>query len=230
MKRTMCFHMLLLGLLALGAARSSPADQPASPLVVDKEKKTITITCVIAPRKLPQYQEIYPLEVIATYPDKHNPKGEKAHETVVNFIRVLPSDVHKALESFGLKPGKPGMGVGQMGSGPEVKISLEVPGPDGKPQRVPIEKTMQDRKTGKPMPVLKWYFTGSAMRQPNPEKDDKVYGADLSGTLIAIFPVTNETVIQANVRFEDQEHLRLETNKNIVPAEGATVKLIIEPK
>jgi hypothetical protein len=123
-----------------------------------------------------------------------------------------------------------GMGVGQMGKGPEVKIYLEVPGPDGKPQKVPIEKTMQDRKTGKPMPALKWFFTGSAMVQPNPEKDEKVYGADLSGTMIAIFPVTNETVIQANVKFEDQEHLRLETNKNVVPPEGSTVKLIIEAK
>jgi hypothetical protein len=222
--------MLLPAVFVLGTPAGSAEDKAASPMVVDKEKKTITITCKMAPRKFARYDQIYPLEVVATYPDEHNPQGQKAHETVVIFTNVKPSEVHKALEGFGLKPGKAGMGESETGSGPEVKISLEVPGSDGQPQKVPIEKTMQDRKTGKPMPTLKWYFTGSAMKQPNPEKDDKVYGADLTGTLIAIFPVTNETVIQSHLKFRDQELLRLETNKNIVPAEGATVKLIIEPK
>ena len=222
--------LLVLALLVSCGPPGMADDKPSAAMVVDKEKKTITIACKMAPRKFARYDQIYPLEVVATYPDEHKPQGQKAHETVVIFTNVKPSEVHKALESFGLKPGKAGMGEGETGSGPEVKISLEVPGSDGQPQKVPIEKTMQDRKTGKPMPTLKWYFTGSAMKQPNPEKDEKIYGADLTGTLIAIFPVTNETVIQSHLKFKDQELLRLETNKNVVPPEGGTVKLIIEPK
>ena len=50
--------------------------------------------------------KIYPIEVVACWA---NPKGKKAHETVLT-IDVKPSDVHKALESIGLKPGKPARG------------------------------------------------------------------------------------------------------------------------
>jgi hypothetical protein len=205
------------------AAMAQPANPPA--MVVDQAKKSITISCVIAPRKLPHLSEIYPIEVIATLP---HPQGQKAHETVVNFT-VKPSDVHKALESFGLKPGKPVKGDG-VATGPELKISLEIPGAAGDPMLIPIEKTLADKKTGKTMPALKWFFTGSAMTQVDPNKPDKVYGADLRGTLIGIFPVTDETVIQTNLTMKDEPLLKMETNKKLLPPEGTAVKLIIEVK
>jgi hypothetical protein len=195
----------------------------AEGITVDKEKKTVTISAKVAPRKLPNLDQIYPIEVIATWPLEK--KGQKAHETVVNFD-AKPSDVHAALESIGLKPGKPAKGEGAKASGPEVKVYVEMA--DGK--RVPIEKTLVDRKTGKTMPMLKWYFTGSAMTQPNPEKDEKVYGADLTGTLIAAFPVTDECVIQTNLTMKDEPLLKLETDKKVLPAEGTTIKLVIEAK
>ena len=46
---------------------------------------------------------IYPIEVIAC---AEFPKGQKAHETVIT-VDAKPSEVHKALESLGLKAGKP---------------------------------------------------------------------------------------------------------------------------
>lgn len=211
----------VLMLTTLAAAQ--PATQPA--ITVDQAKKTITIPCVIAPRKLPHLNEVYPIEVIATLP---HPQGQKAHETVVNFT-VKPSDVHKALESFGLKAGKPVKGDG-VATGPELKISLEIPGPTGDPMLLSIEKTLVDRKTGKTMGALKWFFTGSAMTQPDPNSPDKVYGADLRGTLIGIFPVTDETVIQTNLTMKDEPLLKMETNKKLLPAEGTPVKLIIQAK
>jgi hypothetical protein len=223
-----CLCTLLVAALGLGAQEK--------PVVVDPAKKTVTIACTVAPRKLPDLAEVYPLEVVATYPapkmrTPDNTRGQKAHETVVIFDEgIKPSAIHKALEELGLKPGKPAMGEGQVATGPEVKVYLEVPGSDGQVQRVPIEKTMQDKKTGKPMPMLKWHFTGSIMKQPNPDKPEKFYGADLTGTLITIFPVTNECVIQAGLKFKDQELLRLETNKTLLPKEGAPVKLVIEVK
>ena len=198
------------------------ADAPAG-IVVDAANKSITIPAKVAPRKLAKLDQIYPVEVIACWPEQKN--GQKAHETVVVF-EVKPSDVHKALEGFGLKPGKPAQGEGEKAEGPEVMVSLELP--DGK--KVPIEKTLVDKKTGKPMPKLKWYFTGSVMTQPNPEKDEKVYGADTTGTLVGIFPVTNQVVIQTNLTMKDEPLLKLETDKKLLPPEGTSVKLIIEAK
>lgn len=210
--------LVVLSLVA-GAARA----QEAAALQIDKEKKTITIPAKIAPRKLEKYDQIYPIEVVACA--SFEDKGEKAHETVVT-IKCTPSEVHKALESFGLKAGKPAVGEGTQAEGPELKVTLELPG--GK--SIPIEKSLMDRKTGKAMPTLKWHFTGSAMKQLDPNKPDQTYGADVTRTLIGIFPVTNNTVIQSNLTMKDEPLIKMETNKNLLPPEGTEVKLVITPK
>jgi hypothetical protein len=223
MRHLLCTVILLTGGISFGQ------DKPAG-LVVDKDKKTVTLPCTVAPRKLPNLDQVYPLEVIATYPA---PKGQKAHETVVCLGDVKPSDVHKALEQLGLKPGKPARGEGAKAVGPEVALFFVLTGADGSEREVPIEKTMVDRKTGKPLPSLKWHFTGSVMKQPDPEKPEKVYGADFTGTLISIFPVTDETVLQSSLTMKEEPLIKLETNKsgdNALPKEGAAVKLVIKVK
>ena len=116
------------------------------------------------------------------------------------------------------------------GKGPEVEIFLEIATESGKAKRIPIEEAMIDTKSGKPVPRLKWHFTGSALKQPDPEKDDKVYGADLTGTLITVFPVTDDCVVQSGLAFKDQDKLKLEVNKKLVPKEGTPLKLVIKVK
>ena len=212
--------------VCLSDKAGTPQVEAVAAVAVDKQKRTVTVPCRVAPRKLPTLKEIYPLEVVATYPA---PRGQKAHETVVTFD-VRPTDVHQALESLGLKPGKPARGGEGAASGPEVGIYLEFTGITGTRRVVPIEKVLVDGRTGKPMPPLKWYFTGSAMRQVDPDKPDKVYGADLAGTLISLFPVTDETVFQTNLTMEEERLLSLETNKNVLPEEGTAATLIIEVK
>jgi hypothetical protein len=211
------------------APKAKPIEDKERPgaLTVDKAKRTVTVECAIAPRKLPNLADVYPIEVIACYPA---PRGQKAHETVVTFTGVKPSSVHKALEQLGLKPGKPAVGEGKKAEGPELKIFLEFRGADGKAKRLSIEQTMVDRKTQKPIGTLKWHFTGSVMKQPDPEKNDKVYGSDVTGTLMTLLPVTNETVIQSNLKAEDEPAYKLETNKAVLPKEGSPAKLVIEVK
>jgi outer membrane protein assembly factor BamB len=200
---------------------------PVAKIEVDKATKTIRIPCQISPRKLPNLKEIYPLEVVACYPA---PLGQKAHETVVNFD-VKPSDVHKALQDvFGLSPGKPAHAEEDVAEGPEVQISIEVPGIGGKPLKVPLEKAMVDKRTGLPVPHLRWRFCGSILRQPDPNKPDRVYGADLTGTMIAIFPVTEETVFQSTLTNKDSNLLKLEVNRNLIPEEGSAAVMVIEVK
>jgi hypothetical protein len=203
------------------------AEDKSGGVVVDRNKRTITVDCKIAPRKMedPKFQgKTWPIEVIACYP---YPKGQKAHETVVT-IDIKPSEVHKALESFGLKPGTPVRGEAKgPPQGPEVEMFLEITDRDGRPKRVPIERTMIDPKTNKPMPKVKWRFTGSIMSKPDPSKDETVYGADMTGTLISIFPVTDETVFQTNLTMKEEKYLKLETDTRLLPAVGTPVKLVI---
>ena len=230
MKLAFSIDGMLRTLLVFGVAvciNASPIvaqDMPADAIQVDKEKKTVTIACKIAPRKLPNLSEIYPIEVIAALPA---PKGQKAHETVVTFD-AKPSDIHKALESLGLKPGKPAKGEGATAAGPEVKIFLDLPGAGGLNRRLPIEKALVDRKTAKTMPPLKWIFTGSIAKQPDPNKPETVYGADTSGTLIAIFPVTDETVFQTNLTMKEEPLIKLDTNAKVLPEIGTDVQLVIQ--
>lgn len=219
---------VLLFATALGMSGALPSvlaqDKPAEAIQIDKEKKTVTIACKIAPRKLPNLSEVYPIEVIASLP---SPKGQKAHETVVTFD-AKPSDIHKALESLGLKAGKPAKGEGASAEGPEVKLFLDLPGAGGLNKRLPIEKALVDRKTAKAMPPLKWIFTGSITKQPDPNKPEKVYAADTAGTLIAIFPVTDETVFQTNLTMKDEPLIKLETNTKVLPEVGTDVQLVIQ--
>jgi hypothetical protein len=220
------FLAVVLPAFALGIARGA-GEKIAPGVVADKEGRTVTIDARIAPRKIddPRYKEIYPIEVIASWPF---PKGQKAHETVVT-IDAKPSDVHKALEALGLKPGAPVVGEAkQPPQGPAVNIYLEVPGPDDQPRRVAIDKVLIDPKTNRPMPKVQWRFTGSVMSKPDPNKDEKVYGADLTGTLISIFPVTDQTVFQTNLTMKEEKYVKLETNKKLLPKEGTPVKLILE--
>jgi hypothetical protein len=219
-------RVFLLGITA--ALLVGAASRAADGVVVDREKRTVTIDAKIAPRKIndERYKEIYPIEVIACWPF---PKGEKAHETVVT-IDVKPSEVHKALEALGLKPGKPVVGESkQPPQGPEINVYIDVPGSDGRAKRVPIDRALLDPKNNKPLPKsVRWRFTGSVMVRPDPDKPDTLYGADQSGTLIAIFPVTDKTVCQTNLLFKDEKYLKLETNKNLLPPEGTPVKLVLE--
>jgi hypothetical protein len=217
---------LVIGVLvALGSNLPSQDRKDGTPgVVVDKDKKTVTIDAKIAPRKLPHLKEIYPLEVVACWP---HPKGKKAHETVVT-IDAKPSDVHKALESLGLKAGQPVQGEGDP-KGPAVNVYFLVPDAAGLERKVTMDKAMLDPKNNKPFPKsVEWRFTGSAPVQPDPNKDEKVYGADWSGTLIAIFPVTKETVFQTSLQIENEKFLKLEVNNKIMPKEGTAVKLVID--
>jgi hypothetical protein len=229
MKKRLLLPLLAVTLVLYTAVCGPAADPANTGVVVDRARRLVIIDAKIAPRKIddPRYTQIYPIEVVACYPF---PRGQKAHETVVT-IEAKPSEVHRGLEALGIKPGAPVVGEAKdPPMGPELKIFLEFAGPDGETKRVPIERTMVDIQTGKPLKsgTLKWRFTGSAVVKPDPNKDETVYAADRSGTLIAIFPVTNETVFQTNLTMKEEKFVKLETDKKLLPKEGTAVKLILE--
>ena len=186
----------------------------------------MTIDAKIAPRKLPKLNQIYPIEVIACWP---SPKGLKAHETVVT-IDASPSNVHKALESIGLKPGKPVKGSEtEVGTGPVLNIFIEILSEGTVIKRLSMDKVLLDPKTKKPFPKsVKFRFTGSVMTKPDPTKDETKYGADLTGTLIAVYPVTDETVVQSSLTAKEEKFLKLEVNSEVLPKEGTAVRLVLE--
>lgn len=217
------------GLIAAAAMSSVAADDPkpaAGGVVVDKDKRTVSVAARVAPRKLPHLEEKYPVELVAGWP---HPKGKKAHEIVVS-VDANPSEVHKGLEALGLKPGKPAKGPDAKAEGPAVNVYVEIPGDGGgAAKRLTLDKVLIDPKTKKPAPKMTFRFTGSVQSAADPTKpDDKKYGADLTGTLIALFPVTDETVLQTDWTMKEEKYLKLDVNPDALPKEGAAVRLVIE--
>src|SRR5262249_38800136 len=120
------------------------------------------------------------------------------------------------------------MGEGEP-KGPAVNVYLLVPDSTGLERKVTMDKAMVDSRNGKPFPKnVEWRFTGSVDTQPDPNKNEKIYGADFSGTLMAIFPVTNQTVLQTEMTMKYEGVMKLELNTKVLPKEGTPVKLVIE--
>ncbi len=188
---------------------------------VDRERRRVSIDAAVAPRKLPHLDRVYPIEVLVTRPD-----GKKAHETVL-VTEVELSSVHRALESLGLVSGSPGLGD-KLGTGPEVKLFIEFLGPAGLTKRLDVARSVVDHKTGLPLgKTVRWRFTGSSLVRPDPEREEQVYGADFTGTLVTLFPVTRETVLQSSLGPEAEPLLDLEVASSLPPP-GTAVKLVIE--
>jgi hypothetical protein len=226
--------VIAFGCLALGAlVGRSAAEEKKAGVAVDKDKRTVSIDAKVAPRKLEHLKgEVYPIELIACWP---HPKGKKAHETIVT-IDADPSEVHKGLEQIGLKPGKPALGAAPKegdpdpkGEGPEVNVFIEVPDGAGGTKRLTMDKILMDPKTKKPAPKMTFIFTGSVMTAIDPSNPAaKKYGADVTGSLITLFPVTNEVVIQTGWTMKEEKFLKLEVRPDVLPKEGSPVKLVIE--
>jgi len=199
---------------------------------VDETRRALIVDAKVAPRKLPNLDKVYPIELVAGW---GAPKGKKAHEIVVS-VDVNPSEIHKGLEKLGLKPGKPAKGGPSKdgdpfpkAEGPVVNVYFEVPAGAGGARKVTLEKVLIDPATKKPPPKMTFVFTGSALTAPDPNKpDDKKYGADLTGSLICLFPVTDEVVLQTTWTMKEEKYLKFDVNAAALPKEGNAIKLVIE--
>jgi hypothetical protein len=229
MKR-LAFALVLLA--AAGSRAVQEKKDGPSGVTVDEARRAVIVEAKVAPRKLPNLDKVYPIELVAGW---GAPKGKKAHEIIVAFD-ANPSEVHRGLEKLGLKPGKPAKGGPSKegepfpkAEGPVVNVFFEVPDGAGGMKKVAIEKVLMDPATKKPPPKMTFIFTGSVMSAIDPNKpDDKKYGADLTGSLICLFPVTDEVVLQTLWTMKEEKYLKFDVNSEMLPKEGGAIRLVIE--
>lgn len=225
--------VLALGvvLVVQAATAQDRKDRPAG-VTVDTARRAVIVDARVAPRKLPNLDKVYPIELVAGW---GAPKGKKAHEIVVEFA-VDPSEVHKGLEKLGLKPGKPAKGGPPKegdpfpkAEGPVVNVYFEMPDGAGGYRKLAIEKVLIDPATKKPPPKMTFVFTGSILTAPDPNQpDNKKYGADLTGSLICLFPVTDEVVLQTSWTMKEEKYLKFDVNTEVLPKVGNDIRLVIE--
>ena len=99
-----------------------------------------------------------------------------------------------------------------------------------------LASAVVDRRTGLPLDGgastagrrVRWLFTGSALIKADPRSEEEIYGAEFSGTMVTIFPVTDETVFQSTLGMDAEALFNLEV-AGILPAIGSKVRLLIEP-
>jgi hypothetical protein len=224
----------LILVLLVFVETTTAQEKKATPggVTVDADRRAVIIDAKVAPRKLPNLDKVYPIELVAGW---GAPKGKKAHEIVV-AVEANPSEVHKGLEKLGLKPGKPAKGGPPKDGDPfpkadgqVVNVYFEVLDGAGGVKKVALEKVLIDPATKKPPPKMTFVFTGSVLTAPDPNKpDDKKYGADLTGSLICLFPVTDEVVLQTMWTMKEEKYLKFDVNPAALPKEGSAVKLVIE--
>jgi len=88
-----------------------------------------------------------------------------------------PSDVHRALEFIGLKPGTP-VNPAMLrfwADGDRVNLDIRE---DGGTNTIPIEQLILDTETGETLPEEGFIFTGSIMVRPRQGQDKPQYAAD----------------------------------------------------
>jgi hypothetical protein len=64
-------------------------------------------------------------------------------------------------------------------------------------------------------------------KQPDPAKPEKIYAADATGTFVAIFPVTDECVLQSSLTMKDEPLIKLDTNVKVLPEAGVAAQLVV---
>lgn len=104
------------------------------------------------------------------------PESGRGYEALA-WSHAQPSDVHKALEFIGMKPGQP-FNPGKLrfwSKGERVHLTV---GPIEAEERIPFESLVTDKTTGEPLSDDGFIFTGSCMVTKPGERSQRVYAAD----------------------------------------------------
>src|SRR5687768_3695983 len=153
----------------LAKFKSNPDYLVLPGLLANRKEKTVRIWS-----KMIGLDHGDPIEFFLIPPDS----GKDYEALAVGYVR--PSDVHKALEFIGMKPGRPVdyMQDKYWPKGERVLMSYEWE-ENGKPRKARAEELIIDTRTGKHLPVTGLIFTGSYLLQME-EGAKPVYAADVA--------------------------------------------------
>lgn len=208
----------MLVLLASRAWADPPASQPANPLpgiTVDKEHRKVTLECsVLHPGVL--------IELIACMPNS------REHEAMV-LVRARPQRIHLALLLVGFEPGHPA-GWDEVrqepipATGDPLDLQIQWTDPKtGKVQTVAVEDWLAAADPAKPVPRLRWLFTGSRLF------DDGTYMADQEGSIVSISNFPDAVIDLAGRHTRDNADLEFKSNAKVMPPAGTKCQLVILP-
>ncbi len=202
----------------------------------DKDKREVRVAAETTKRTTPQ-GKAWPIEVFLCV------ERGKMHETVFH-TSAKPSELHKALESIGLKKGEPALpaestenGKYVEPKGDKVDVFVEWTNTDGKMRREPWNKMVVtgqgsgdptksvQRGEMKEVAAMSWLFVGSRMGI-NPDSGAPIYGADDNKSIATVNH--NDVTAVLQLPGGDKEGFIFDTS-TAVPPPGTKVTLILRP-
>lgn len=105
------------------------------------------------------------------------PDSDRGYEALL-WSYARPSDVHRALEFIGMKPGKP-FHPGMLRFWPKGERVIAHIAADNSDKRVPLESLVIDKNTGQSLPEVGFVFTGSLMVTSAGDSTRQSYAADV---------------------------------------------------
>lgn len=163
------------------------------------------------------------LEVVACTP------GTKEHEALV-MTRAKPSQIHAALLSIGLEPGKPGRWsydgetlTRHAPEGPEVKVEIVYANDAGEVVETDVREWIVEADSGKRFQAS-WVFAGSRMVTI---REQAFYDADGTGLVVGLTTFGSEVVACDDVISHEADVTEPTwiANRDMVPAYKTPVRL-----
>jgi len=235
------FSLTILVLAALGigiafsfatvatAEEESPkATSTASPgLKIFTEEKRIEIEAEIS-KELGRYAEELrgAIEYLAVA------EGGKEYESIL-ILKCKPDAVYNSLIKLGLKEGKAAIydedtKKHTLPKGPPVRLFVEWKDKSGKTKRVRAEELVRNVNTKKPMWNIGWVFTGSRKGIFDPESDDEVLMANVTGSVVSLHHGDDSTILQNPLAEAAEANVPYRTNNEVMLEPGTEVKFIID--
>ena len=167
-----------------------------------------------------------PIEFFAIPPDS----GKDYEALAIGYVR--PSDVHKALEFVGVKPGRPVdyMKDRYWPKGERVLMTYEWE-EKGKPRKARAEELIIDTRTNRHLPLTGLVFTGSFMLQME-EGGKPVYAADVADPKSIASNYNDRSTVLDVPRPAPQGEVYSfqKTNPAFTFEPGQPVRIVLEPE
>lgn len=201
---------------------ATPPDRPLPGITVDRDAGHIDIEAEVVNRDADW------LELLVCAP------GSREYESIL-ASPARPSHIHLALIMLGLEPGSPlswqrtdhdnGFDV-QPPTGPRLAIHLHWQ-EDSQDHQAAANTWVVNQKNDRPLAENVWLFAGSKFHEP--EDGERVYMADLNGTIITLVNFGDELLTRPTTVTNQTDDQAWSTRTAAIPPEGTAVTIRLTP-
>jgi len=159
-------------------------------------------------------------------------EGGKEYESIL-VLKCKPEAIYDALVKLGLKKGQAAQYDDDkkkhiLPKGPMVRLFMEWKDKGGQTKRFRAEELIRNVNTKKPMWNVGWVFTGSRKGYFDPESDDEVLMANVTGSVVSLHHGDDSAILQNPLTEASADDVPYKINSEVMPESGTQVKFIID--